>query len=214
MAIKNLHQYVIVSDFDGTITQEDSNDLLLTTLGTEKNIKIEEDYISGLIGNKEAMDLHFEEMVISMEEYINFIKENITIDPYFDNFLAHIKAQGIPFFIVSAGFKQGIQCVLGPHRLKGVQVFANELKGNPLKPWAAHKDLICKKGFGPCTICKKIIIDEIREATNKKIIYIGDGLTDRCADADILFAKNALAQYCDTQGLSYHPFQTFNEINI
>ena len=210
-----LSDYAVVSDFDGTITIEDSNDLLVHNLGNDRNAQIEIDFCAGRMGNREAMLQHFDAMRITAQEYKDFISANINIDEYFDNFLEYIRSQDIPFFVVSAGFRQGIEEVLGRKRLEGVEIFANDLLGEPhVSPIFTHANPACSKSFGPCGNCKQVCIDIIRRRVNRKIIFIGDGLTDRCVveKVDLLFAKHHLAQYCDENALPYQLYQHFSDV--
>jgi 2-hydroxy-3-keto-5-methylthiopentenyl-1-phosphate phosphatase len=48
----------------------------------------------------------------------------------------------------------------------------------------------------------------------KKTVYIGDGFSDRhiSEKVDILFAKSALAEYCNSKGIKFFPFETFNDV--
>ncbi len=48
----------------------------------------------------------------------------------------------------------------------------------------------------------------------QRIIYMGDGYSDMCParHADVLFAKAHLADFCEREGLAYHPFQTFADL--
>jgi len=211
----NINDYVIVSDFDGTITKEDSNYTLVTVLGNDENTQIEADFFAGKLSNKRAFERHFEVMSISLAEYENFIKTNINIDDGFDRFLEFTHTRSITLIVVSAGFRQGIECVLGEKRLRGVEVFANDLSGAPyISPTFASKEPDCNKSFGPCGHCKRECITAIRNKTNRKIIFIGDGITDRCAveNADIIYAKHTLAEQCDAQGIAYIPYDTFDDI--
>ena len=211
----SLNNYAVVSDFDGTITKEDSNDLLVHTLGNDRNAQIEIDFCAGRMGNHEAMQLHFDAMRITAREYKDFISANINIDEDFDDFLEYIRSRDIPFFVVSAGFRQGIEEVLGPKRLEGVEIFANDLLGQPhIAPVFAHANPACGKSFGPCGNCKQMCIDIIRKKVNRKIIFIGDGLTDRCVmeKVNLLFAKHDLARYCDENALPYQPYQRFSDV--
>ena len=207
--------YVIVADFDGTITREDSNALLVEYFGNSKNAQIEDDFISGVISNREAFYQHFESMHITLEEYLEFIRLNINIDPGFDEFLKRVHMHGVPFLILSGGYHQAVECVLGEKRLQGVKVFANDLSGEPyITPQFESTIPDCIKSFGPCGNCKRDCLKGIRHESKRKILYIGDGLTDRCAveEADILFAKSSLAAYCDAQGISYIHFDDFSNI--
>ena len=212
----DLQEYVIVADFDGTITLEDSNEAMFCILGNEENAQIEADYVAGLIHNQEAMRRQFRLLCITLAEYYAFLDANIHMDPGVDAFLQEVREQEIPLFIVSGGFRQGIERVLGDTRLSGVQVFANDLleEGGRLVPSFALKNAVCTEPIGPCGNCKKACIDTIRRQSNRKIIYIGDGLTDRCVayKTDLLFAKDALAAHCQALGVAYVPFAHFSDV--
>jgi len=211
----NENEHVIVSDFDGTITKEDSNALLAEVCGNAENAQIEVDFLSGLMSNREAFKRHFEVMHITLREYKDFIKTNIKMDPEFDAFLEQVQRRGIPFFIVSAGFRQAVECVLGKKRKRDVEVYANDLQGEPyVTPKFATKKPSCDKPVGPCGNCKRDCLTTIRQKSGKKILYIGDGITDRCAigEADILLAKDILAEYCDVRGVPYTPYKNFADV--
>ena len=47
-----------------------------------------------------------------------------------------------------------------------------------------------------------------------QIVYIGDGFSDRCAarQADVVFAKADLAQFCQQSDIPYVSFTSFREI--
>ena len=208
-------KYVIVSDFDGTITLQDSNTILVETLGNEENARIEEAFVLGLAGSRETLEKHFQTLSISLSEYKNFLDEYIELDPDFDSFLQQIKVRKIPFFIVSAGFRQGISHILGHDRIKEAEIFANDLVGEErLLTKFSMNDVSCARTVGVCGNCKRLSIHEIRQKTDKKIIYIGDGMTDVCAveGVDLLFAKDYLADYCKSNQISYIPFEQFRDV--
>jgi len=213
--VLNEQEYVIVADFDGTITQIDTNYLLVKAFGSEENDQLELDLIAGKLGSREAFLRHFELMRITSQEYRDFICSAIEIDNGFDFFLEQVKRCAIPFYIVSAGYRQAIEYVLGGSRLQGVEVYANDLLGEPyLKPLFAGEKKVCDKTFGPCGNCKLDYLKKIRKKVGRKILFIGDGLTDRCAveEADMLFAKDSLAKFCDEDGVFYVPYKGFTDI--
>jgi len=211
----NEDEYIIVSDFDGTITLDDSNGLLVRVCGSAENARIEADFISGVTSNRETFRLHFDEMRLSLREYYDFLDACIKIDPGFDAFLEQARKRGISLFIVSTGFRQAIGRVLGEGRLQGVEVYANDLRGAPyITPRYATEQPDCDMPFGPCSHCKRDCLREIRRRSGRKILYIGDGLTDRCAigEADLLFAKDALTAFCEAQSVPYIPYKDFFDV--
>ena len=217
MKLFNRNEYVIVSDFDGTITREDSNALLAEVCGNEENAQIEIDFIGGIIDNRSAFVRHFDAMQLTLRDYNDFIRSYIKIDPEFDSFLKLVREKNITLYIVSAGFRQAIEAVLGDERLNGVEVFANTLSGEPyITPKFATEMPDCDKPYGPCGNCKRNCITTIRQKCGRKILYIGDGITDRCVvgKADLLFAKDSLAKFCDENMPAYMPFNNFADIIV
>jgi len=218
--MKRLHteEYAIVADFDGTITTEDSNDLLFLSHGNGENLNIEADYCAGIVSGRETNRRHFQALRLGFQAYFDFLDAHIQIDPGFDGFLRHLRIRNAPLFIVSGGYRQGILRILGPERARDIQVFANDLleEDGYLTPSGATNSAVCTESIGPCGNCKKVCIEAIRRQTNQKILFIGDGMTDRCAAqaADVLFAKEgyALAEYCRTHELPYLPYRGFADL--
>ena len=64
-----------------------------------------------------------------------------------------------------------------------------------------------------CNHCKSHWLVSAREAGDR-IVYIGDGTTDRCpaGHADLLFAKSGLRRWCEERWIAHQPFESFHEI--
>jgi len=62
-------------------------------------------------------------------------------------------------------------------------------------------------------VCKPLIIQKYRQ-DGLKVVYIGDGRSDReaAAEADLVFAKNELADYCQENGIKALRFDSFLDI--
>ena len=208
--------YAVVSDFDGTISLQDSNEQLFLALGNAENIKIEELYNESKIGTKEGFTRHFEALKLKENTYNEFILDNIEIDRGFKDFYNKTIENGIPLIVVSGGFINGISILLKKEGMERVPVYANRLvtsKGR-LAVEFSNENHNCSNIFGPCGNCKLQHLERLRE-NKRKIIFIGDGLTDRCAasNADIVFAKKSLAEYCEGKGIKYINYESFEDIN-
>ena len=81
-------------------------------------------------------------------------------------------------------------------------------KGKIIPSFPFHKHG-CRKNAG---LCKCEIIKRLQK--ERRVLYIGDGASDICASglADILFAKDSLAEYCDENNISHIKFETFKDI--
>ena len=68
----------------------------------------------------------------------------------------------------------------------------------------------------PCPVCgeecKRSVVDGMRDG--REVAYVGDGYSDRCASkaADIRFARRALAQHLDREGVDYIGFDDFTTV--
>lgn len=212
----NKDNLIIFSDFDGTISIQDVNDEIFKEFGDDYSQVIEEKLQNNLISDKEAMEKQYERLVMSKNDFESFIYNKIEIDPFFKEFYKMIKENNIDFSIISGGFIEYIVIALNKENiLFDHPIFASTIifnNQNP-KPNFLHEINECEEIFGPCGNCKNKILKEIE---NKKIVYIGDGLTDRCvADmADLLFVKSnsILENYCINNNICYRSFNTFKDV--
>ena len=124
----------------------------------------------------------------------------------------------MPVMIVSDGFNRIIEPLLkrflkdNPELLANLPVFSNRLEQSGegfrvLFPEGA----LCKHG---CANCKERLIDQYRQ-DGEKVIFVGDGLSDRFAAkaADLTFAKNKLLEYCQEGDLPHRAYSDFSEID-
>jgi 2-hydroxy-3-keto-5-methylthiopentenyl-1-phosphate phosphatase len=206
---------IIVTDFDGTITDKDSNAVLVEQFGDEYNLWLEEQYILGTMGTREAADKHFGNLKMNEEEYKDFILAEIGIDPGFREFYTKAKQAGIPLVVISGGYVNAIDIVLDREGMEIDTVLANRLEFTPegIMNHFYHASPDCPMDFGPCGNCKASHIKGLKEQY-RQVVFIGDGLTDRCAahHAHVVYAKGRLAEYCREQGFKYIPFEDFFDV--
>jgi aspartate aminotransferase-like enzyme/2-hydroxy-3-keto-5-methylthiopentenyl-1-phosphate phosphatase len=191
---------IIISDFDGTISNIDLIDYILDThYGPEMRQEHEEKVFAGDIKSdyfydklSDIKDIHF---------YIDKLKNsfNKVIDEYFRAFYDECIRMNYKFYIISSGFKQLIQYFL-PY-IDPTHIFANDLEN-----LAASK------------IKKTEILQHIRNIhAREEIIYIGDGISDfEIADkVDILYAlKNSnLETFCKAAQVNFSSFLNFSDIH-
>ena len=75
-----------------------------------------------------------------------------------------------------------------------------------------HEDRCC--ACSSCGTCKQA---PVKDATRRgrTTVMVGDGTSDRKAAlvADVVFAKGALAGWCATNGVAFHPFATLADVH-
>jgi len=203
-------------DFDGTITQVDVTDEILTQLANPSWREIEQEWACGSIGSRECLERQLALVDASAEELDSLI-DAIPVDPGFSGFLQWIERSKVPFYVVSDGFDYVVRRVLkragvnGQLR-NGTHLFASSLavEGRRVKASFPHAVNGCAHG---CATCKAEIMRRLSRG-RKPVVFAGDGLSDRYAveEADIVFAKRQLLVYCRKQRIACRPFETFADI--
>ena len=207
---------VIFCDFDGTITEVDATDQILTQLAHPSWREVEQEWTRGLIGSRECLERQLA-LVETTPSELNAVIDAIPVDPCFVAFDRLARELGIPLYVVSDGQDYVIRRVLrraGVRRLlrNGSNFYSSALRleGGRLRVSFPHGSPGCTHG---CATCKPALITRHGRG-HYPVIYIGDGLSDRFAveSADIVFAKRQLLMYCREHGLDCHAFDRFGDI--
>jgi 2,3-diketo-5-methylthio-1-phosphopentane phosphatase/HAD superfamily hydrolase (TIGR01509 family) len=203
---------LILCDFDGTITLQDMGYLLVSRFASRNWEAIDRDFCEGKIGSKEAYSRIAQILKGDEKGILSFIQKHSNIDPYFTSFYKYCREGGIDVKIVSDGLDFYIKTVLEIHHLSEIPFYANRThfrKGNSIDVSFPYSNEEC----GLCGTCKKRFVQIHREAYDS-ILFIGNGISDRCAarEADFVFAKDSLYTYCIDQDITCHLFENFHEI--
>ncbi len=204
--------YWVYSDFDGTITLDDNQVKLLDKFADaywrEKEYAILE---AGGKSRQYLPVIYRNFGAYSTQEIIEYLRENVRPDPFFPQFVRYCSEHDVPLEIISDGMNIYIEDYLERTGLQDLVFYANTVEVGPQGVVFTHpyENLEC----GKCGTCKKQIVTA-RKGQNWFIVYIGDGISDECAvkEADLVYAKGTLARYCQEQGISYVPYETFADI--
>ena len=204
-----MEDLIIVSDFDGTITAEDSLYKFFKDYAKDKWLEVENLWIEGKIGSMECLKREFELVEGLNKKLIDSYSSTIKLDPYFKNF---IEKNHHNFLIVSDGVDYFIKKILENNHLENIEVISNhgEFINDKFELSFPNKNDNClnKSGTCKCSVIKKL------KEKYKKVLYIGDGKSDFCAadKADILFAKGSLLKHCKLNNINCIEFENFNDI--
>lgn len=190
------------SDFDGTITKEDTLGKLLSLYADKSWLDIEEDWVSGKIGSLECLEKQMALVKpLSPSELDDFIN-SIEIDENFPEFFKYLQENNIEFYVVSDGFDYFIKRILEKYNIHPTKIFANhlEVENGRFITTFPYFDSECVKKSG---MCKCSIVKIYRNVT-KSTVYAGDGLSDQCVSSkvDMLFAKGTLWDYSRRENYS------------
>ncbi|TFK46476.1 hypothetical protein OE88DRAFT_1687581 [Heliocybe sulcata] len=222
-----LHQdkkFVVLSDWDGTITTYDSNDYMTDNLGfgKEKRRDGNTEILSGRITFRDAFREMLESVVKNghtFEECKEVLKKNIKLDTGFKDFYRYCKENDIPVIIVSSGMAPLIRAVLsnliGEEDAKEIEIISNDVEVKSDGTWEI-KYRHPTSGFGHDK--SQAILPYRRLPNPPTLFFFGDGVSDMSAakHADVLFVKikdngeNDLAAYCRREGIPHIEFTDFS----
>jgi 2,3-diketo-5-methylthio-1-phosphopentane phosphatase len=193
-------------DFDGTISLEDTTDVILERFADPEWRKVEAEWLAGRIGSRECLSRQVDLVRASPDDLAGVV-EHVPLDPHFPELVALCRQNAVPLTVVSDGFDRVVTGMLARAGVD-VPVLANRLdylgdsRWRLGFPYAAGD---CRSQAGHCK-CRAVMAepDTIR-------ILIGDGRSDFCAaeTADLVVAKGALAEHCQASGLAYIVFGNF-----
>lgn len=200
---------LILCDFDNTISTSDVTDALLQRFGMPGHEELENDWVAGKIGSKECMSGQIGLLNASFDE-LNDCLNQITIDPYFPQFVKTVQKYNIDLHIVSDGLDYAIDAILQRYGLESIPIYANHLVQTGERSWKLdfpYESANCKKKSGHC----KCIHTRRPSGYSRRIIYVGDGASDYCVShqTDWVVAKSNLIDYCRKNRLKHSPIQSF-----
>lgn len=212
---------IVFSDWDGTVTLQDSNDYLTEHLGfgDAKRRAINDEILNGKVSFRDGFQTMLDSIDTPFPECIEFLKKNIKLDAGFRKFYDYCTSKGIPVVVISSGMKPIIYNLLkqlvGEDAAENIQIFSNEVEEFENGKW----DIIYKddSSFGHN---KALSIKEYLATHNFEklppLFYCGDGVSDLSAakETNLLFAKHGkdLITFCIRENIPYTEFNSFEDI--
>jgi HAD superfamily phosphoserine phosphatase-like hydrolase len=193
----------LVLDWDGTVTERDTLDLVLQEFGDPEIYQRVEAELGRTLTLNEVIEQEFQTVTAPLEEVVACLLERVRIRPGF----AELARAHRPL-IVSSGFHELIEPVLEREGLlDAVELRANRVEARP-DGWRARFRVAarCEACGEPC---KRADLP-----TGVEVVYAGDGHSDHCVSlaADRVFATDGLARWLDERGVPYRPLTDFHAL--
>ena len=206
---------VIVLDFDGTVTEKDIGDEVCDRFAPPEWRAIDDAWVRNEISLPEAQRRMWAMARAERHEALAYAHEIGHLRRGLDDFMTSCVARGSELWLASGGFDFYIEGILGARLDRFSRVYCNRAhfaNGNIALEFP-HAAIACAR----CAVCKGIVCDEARASGDRRVVFIGDGSSDRCAigRADRLFAvrDSILARTCDERGAAYTPFDGLDEVS-
>lgn len=184
----------LVLDWDGTVTEEDTLNLLVLEFGDPDAFRRAEEALGRSLTLHEVIALEFETVRAPLAEVVEWLLARARVRPGFREL-----ARAHRPLIVSSGFHELIEPLLAREGVE-LEVRANRVEVTPAGWRVRFRDRVA------CPVCG----EPCKRATlpPDRVVYVGDGYSDRCVAlaAERVFARAGLARYLDASGASYEPF--------
>ena len=204
----DLSATAVFLDFDGTISTADVGVHLLERLGAPEWHDVEAEYEAGEIGSRACL-LDEWDLLPRNRELLRSVAAEVPFDPDTEPLVTGLRAAGAEVSVVSDGF--GFYATERLAHL-GIPVLTNAVDWDRGALEFPYEDRCC--ACSSCGTCKQA---PIKDAKHRGLttVLVGDGASDQKAAllADVLFAKDGLARWCDVAGVPYHPFTTLADVH-
>jgi 2-hydroxy-3-keto-5-methylthiopentenyl-1-phosphate phosphatase len=204
----DLSRTSVFLDFDGTISTVDVGVHLLTRAAPDEWREIDEQFRRGVIDSRECI-LDEWDLVHGDEATLRSIAAEVALDPGVGPLVDALRAAGAELTVVSDGFGFYVEDAVRPF---GLRALTNAVDFSTRRLEFPHEDRCC-----PCASCGTCKQAPIKDAQHRgrSTMLIGDGASDRKAAllADVVFAKDALATWCDAFGVDFVAFESLADVH-
>jgi 2-hydroxy-3-keto-5-methylthiopentenyl-1-phosphate phosphatase len=205
----------VFCDFDGTIAVEDVGGRLFREFAGSKADEIARHYLDGSLTAREYLMSECEAVESVTRDGLEQFVDRFSLDASFRGFVDFCRDRSIPVTVLSDGLDFYVERLLNKHGFKGLPFYSNHLDfvrqdaSTKLVPSFPHADSECIL----CGNCKRNHLLTL-SGDEDIIVYIGDGISDRCPVryADIVFAKGRLIRYCQEQNVTYQEYNDFSDV--
>ncbi|MBM4382169.1 MAG: alpha-galactosidase [Deltaproteobacteria bacterium] len=203
----------VFCDYDGTFAKQDVGSTIVRTHAAERRAQL---WARLERGELDAWSYNMELLngLAYPERTLNEFLRTIEIDPGGRALVDWCEEHGIPFRILSDGFDYNLERL---QRIHGVR-FAHDsnrlwYEQDRWRIAARYPDPRCGCATG---VCKAARIREFRtHHPGARVIHVGNGrVSDLCGAraADLVFAKDSLAEELTKQGVAFEPFETLHDV--
>ena len=208
-----MHDIILVSDFDGTITKTDTLSKFLEDYADPKWLDIENDWRDGKFGSQECLIKQFALVPNLTPELIDKFLDSMEIDEGFIPFCQKANENNIPVVVLSDGLDYFINKIFEKNGIDFVNVITNHAYFDDRGRFRIEFPNDSKHCTNEAGTCKCKVVKNLKKRY-KKVLYVGDGASDFCVskEPDIVFAKAGLEEYCKNNGINHIKYSTYKDI--
>lgn len=199
-------QRIVFSDFDGTITAIETFFSMLQRFAPELTAQV----VPEILAYRVPLSIGVRRVVETIPSHhypaICEHARQAGLRPGFEDLLSYLEGVGVDLVVVSSGFEGMIRAALGPlvERVRAIYALDVDCAGPTLRVHSKFErgdELLAK-------------VEVMRRFPCNESVAIGDSITDvkMAQAADIVFARDWLAEHLAGKGLSFEPWDDFHHV--
>jgi len=204
---------ILVSDFDGTMTQHDFYKLVIASLLPAETPDYWAEYRAGVITHFEALRRYFAAIPVTEDEVLAIVRQ-MNLDSGLPAAVELLRRGGWDVVVTSAG------CDWYIHQLLDAAGVSLKVYSNPGKFQSGlglQMELPRNSPFfSPTLGINKAGVVQQFLAEGRTVAFAGDGFPDaepaRLVAAELRFARGDLAQVLQDEGLPFHRYHAWSDI--
>lgn len=202
---------IIFTDFDGTMAQNDVGDAFFRTFGDWRECAAAiARWERNEASSREIYEIAAKNTRVTRAQFDAFCAEQPLAHGFLE-FAVYCRERDWPLIILSDGLDAYIQTILHNNNLS-LPLYSNHLEfiaPDRVRVSFPYSEQSC----GRCANCKQPHVLRFAEKGTRSV-YIGDGFSDRCGArvADMIFAKDSLARWCETERRDFYHFEDFTAV--
>jgi len=191
----------VVVDWDGTVTERDTLQMVLERFGDLDLYARAETALGRSMTLNQVIAAEMATVRAPLEEVVDWLRAQVVVRRGFRDLVDRHRP-----LVLSAGFHELIEPILEREGI-AVEVVANRLVADAGGWRTVFRSAV------PCAVCGEPCKRDAVSGLDR-FAYVGDGISDRCVSlrADRVFARAGLATYLDARGVAFEPFADFHEV--
>jgi len=205
---------IVICDFDGTIVDIDTGELILSKFADGDWRALDELYHREEMTSEEVISRQFAMVKAPKTSMIKTVEAKVHIRPGFDRLLEVCRKRHVPFLVVSYGLDFCIRHFLArvPHG-KYVRICAPNATVTPNGIFFTFP----RRHLNHSINMKEDSVKYYKER-GRQVVYAGDSTSDMpaAASSDIRFAvkDSRLAGFCEREDIEYTPMTDFYPVTV
>lgn len=209
--------WLVVSDFDGTLTDQDIGNELCKKFIPQKYEELRRQYKSKELNLREYQLQMWTHFPATEKAFRSFVRERAQFRPGVLEFISMCLERDIALYIASCGLRPYIDEALNALLPKNLRQAILEIRCNEARfgdNGIAQFELATENSASPYSLDKGAWCRDLKKNRSVKILAIGNGSSDQSfiGHSDALAATESLAEHCKEHKQPYIPFHDFHDL--